>query len=131
MGSEVTAIDVILQLGSVASATAIQHAFRFYSATYVDKDDPSLSFDVKHKGIQDENQYRLTFLGTGSDITEIADGVHRFMESFLEELYDESLEEDWLCELGCDELPTIIDFDVESARSYDEDGTGTPLSENI
>lgn len=118
MESEVFTVDVILQLGSAASSAAIKRAIRFYSATYLDKSDPSISFEIKCKGIQDENQYRLTFLGTGTALKDITDGVHRFMESFLEEFYDESVEEDWLCELGCEEIPIIIGYDVESARAY-------------
>ncbi|KYZ77445.1 hypothetical protein AXX12_04865 [Anaerosporomusa subterranea] len=121
MESNVIAVDAILQLGSVTSEVAIKKAFRFYSATYRDKSDPSISFEVKYKGIQDENQYLLTFLGTGTALTDITEGVHRFMESFLEELYDESVEDDWLCELGCEELPIIIDYDIKSARAYSKD----------
>jgi len=56
-------------------------------------------------------------LGTGTDSKEIAEGVHRFMEAFLEEFYDESVEEDWLCELGSDKLPIIINYDVTNART--------------
>ena len=121
MKSEVVAVDVILQLGSTASSASIKRAFGFYSATYLDKIDPSISFEIKCKSIQEEGQIRLTFLGTGTALKDIAEGVHRFIESFLEEFYDESVEDDWLCELGCEELPIIVDYEVESARVYCED----------
>lgn len=121
MKSEAVAVDVILRLGNASTAEYIERALRFYSAAYSDSSDPSIAFEVLCKGLQAANEYRLTFVGSGADLGQIADGVHRFMESFLDEFYDESVEEDWLCELGCEALPTIIDYDVDTARSCGED----------
>ena len=108
---------MILNIGNATEAEDIERALQFFSATYSDKSDSAISLEVKYNGLKDENRYLLTFIGSGESPVEIADGVHRFMEAFFEEFYDESLEEDWLCELGCDELPSIIDYDVKAART--------------
>lgn len=121
MKSQTLAVDVVLQLGNAAMSDAIERAFSFYIATYLDKSDPASSFAINYQGIQSGTRYRLTFLTTNTPVREFAESVHRFMEAFLDEFYDETVEEDWLCELNCEELPMIIDYDVETVRCCHKD----------
>ena len=60
----------------------------------------------------------LVFIGHGHGHKEIADSVHQFLSSFMDEFYDETLEDDWLNEMDCDEMPLIVTYEVNEAKDY-------------
>jgi len=112
-------VEVHLYLENPASADRIAKAIQtFRTGWSTDSQDNSafLFSEIKYDGLQPGNRYQLSFIGPGQDFAAVSDSVHEFLNAFIDAYCAEEWEEDWLCELDCDELPTIIKYEVMAAR---------------
>lgn len=111
-GNGVISVEVQLYLENSQLANKIEKAVTFF----FNSNDEEFRFnDIEHKGTRDLIYY-LTFHGYGDDASKIADDVHRFLAAFIDEFYDEDLEDDWMNEIDSDELPIIQKYEVLPAK---------------
>jgi hypothetical protein len=110
-GNGSISVEVQLYLENSQLANKIEKAITFFS----NSNNEEFGFNgIEHKGTRDLIYY-LTFHGCG-DARKIADDVHRFLSAFIDEFYDEDLEDDWMNEIDSDELPIIQKYEVLPAR---------------
>ena len=86
--------------------------------SYFSSNSDAYIFDeIKDGGISN-NDLILVFISSGQDHKEIAESVHQFLNCFMDEFYDDTLEDDWLNEMDCDEMPYIVSYEVTDATDY-------------
>ena len=109
-----TMVEVFVKLQDMEHVEKIITAINsyFYSS------GSDYNFAEIRDGGSNKEELMLVFLASGQDHKEIADQVHLFLNSFMDEFYDETLEDDWLNEIDCDELPVIVSYEVNEAKDY-------------
>lgn len=109
-----TMVEVLLKLQNMEFAekviTAVNSYFSSSASDYIFN-------EIRDSGIS-RSELMLVFIGAGQDYKEIAESVHKFLGAFIDEFYDETLEDDWLNEMDCDEMPIIISYEVNEAKPY-------------
>lgn len=109
-----TMVEVFFKLQNMECAEKITAAIN----SYFSSSDGDFSFaEIRDGGIHG-NELMLVFIGPGQDPKQIADSVHQFLSSFMDDFYDETLEDDWLNEMDCDEMPLIVTYEVNEAKAY-------------
>lgn len=108
-----TMVEVFFKLQNMECAEKVTAAVNSFSSS----DGDYIFTEIRDGGING-NELMLVFIGPGHDHKEIADSVHQFLSSFMDEFYDETLEDDWLNELDCDEMPIIVSYEVNTAKAY-------------
>ena len=109
-----TMVEVFIKLQNMECAEKIAIAVNSYFASI----DVNYAFAEIRDGGSSKKELMLIFIGPGQDHKEIADNVHQFLNSFMDEFYDETLEDDWLNEMDCDEMPIIVSYEVNEAKDY-------------
>lgn len=109
-----TMVEVFVKLQNTDCAEKVTAAINSYFSA---SDGDGIFTEIRDGGMSG-NELMLVFIGPGQDYKEIADNVHRFLSSFMEEFYDETLEDDWLNEMDCDEIPLIVSYEVNEAKAY-------------
>lgn len=112
-----TMVEAFLKLQDIECAERVVYAIN----SYFSSGDSDYSFSEIRNGGTNSSELILVFIGPGQDHKEIADSVHRFLISFMDEFYDDTLEDDWLNEMDCDEMPSIISYEVNAAKAYTEE----------
>lgn len=112
-----TIVKVFLKLQNIECAKKVAIAVNSYFSSSTD----DYIFDEIRDGGIDSNGLILVFIGSGLDRKEIAESVHRFLSSFMDEFYEDTLEDDWLNEMDCDEMPVIVSYEVNAAEDYIEE----------
>lgn len=109
-----TMVEVFFKLQNIECAEKVTAAVN----SYFSSGDGDFRFaEIRDGGINGA-ELMLIFIGPGHDHKEIADSVHQFLGSFMDEFYDETLEDDWLNEMDCDEMPSIVSYEVNIAKDY-------------
>lgn len=109
-----TMVEVFLKLQNMECAEKVTVAVNSYFSS---SDSEYIFADIRDGGMNG-NELMLVFIGPGHDHKEIANSVHQFLSSFMDEFYDETLEDDWLNEMDCDEMPLIVTYEVNEAKDY-------------
>lgn len=109
-----TMVEVFLKLQNMECAEKVTAAVNSYFSSSA---GDYIFAEIRDGGIKG-NELMLVFIGPGQDHKEIADSVHQFLSSFMDEFYDETLEDDWLNEMDCDEMPIIVSYEVNAAMAY-------------
>lgn len=109
-----TIVKVFLKLQNIECAEKVTTAIKSYFSS---SDSGYIFAEIRDGGING-NELMLVFIGPGQDHKEIADSVHQFLISFMDEFYDDTLEDDWLNEMDCDEIPIIVSYEVNAAKAY-------------
>ena len=107
-----TIVEVFLKLQNIECAEKVITAVNSYFS--LDHGDYTFA-EIRDGGIHN-NEFMITFIGPGKDHKDLAESVHRFLSSFIDEFYDDTLEEDWLNEMDCDEMPIIVSYEVNAAK---------------
>ena len=107
-------VEVLIKVQDINSAEKIKTAVNSYFSS---SDGGYVFSEIRDGGIHG-NELMLVFFGDGHDHKEIADSVHLFLNSFMDEFYDDTLEDDWLNEMDCDEMPIIVGYEVNAAKDY-------------
>lgn len=109
-----TKVETFFKLQNIECAEKVAIAVKsYFSSSYGD-----WIFSEIRDGSVDINELMLVFIGPGENHKEIAESAHLFLSSFMDEFYDDTLEDDWLNEMDCDEMPIIVSYEVNAAKDY-------------
>jgi hypothetical protein len=112
-----TIVKAFLKLQNIECAEKVTTAVNsYFSSNYGDY----VFGEIRDGGIN-SNELTVVFIGPGQDHKELAESVHRFLSSFMDEFYDDTLEDDWLNEMDCDDMPIIVSYEVNAAEDYIEE----------
>lgn len=109
-----TMVEVFIKLQNMECAEKVATAV---SSFFSSGDGDYMFTEIRDGGIGHEG-LMLIFLAPGQDYKETADSVHQFLNAFIDAFYDETLEDDWLNEMDCDEMPLIVSYEVNEAKAY-------------
>lgn len=112
-----TIVEVFFKLQNIEYAEKVTTAVNsYFSSNYGE-----YIFSEIRNGSINTNELMLIFFGSGQDNKEMAESVHQFLSSFMDQFYDDTLEDDWLNEMDCDEMPIIVSYEVNAAKDYTEE----------
>lgn len=109
-----TIVEVFFKLQNIECAEKVTTAVRSYFSS---SSGDYIFGEIRDGGIN-SNELMLVFIGPGQDHKEIAGSVHQFLSAFMEDFYDDTLEDDWLNEMDCDEMPIIVSYEVNAVKDY-------------
>lgn len=113
-----TMVEVFVKLQDMKCAEKVITAIN----SYFHSSGGEYNFNEIRDGGIYNGEFMLVFIASEQDRKEIADQVHQFLNSFMDEFYDETLEDDWLNEMDCEEMPMIVSYEVNEAKDYIGEG---------